>query len=258
MQWLAIFQKELLLYWRNKKFIWVPLVIMLLAVMDMLTYYFLPEIIELSGGMPEGTNFEAPELSTLEALKLSLTSLSTYGVLVIALATMGLLSAEIKSGEAEIILTKPIRAINYLSAKWAAAISLSLSSLFLGLLLAWYYVFILFDGISFISFLWMFCFFSLWFIFVLALVLFYNTILRNGLGITAATIGTLAILSLVNSAIGHKLTLFPNQLSNYIFEMLMTEKIPKSLWGTSAIIITCIILLFLFSHYIFKNKEVIK
>src|SRR5699024_1809850 len=119
-QWNTIFQKELIENWRNRKWIWVPLIIMLLTVMEPVTYYFLPDILDYAGGVPDGTVIEIPDMDASEMVMMSLESLSTYGILIIALFTMGTISNERKCGITEIILVKPIRYHHYISAKWAA------------------------------------------------------------------------------------------------------------------------------------------
>lgn len=76
MQWMTLFQKELLENWRNKKWIWVPLVMILISIMDPLTTYYLPQIIDSVGGVPEGTTFELPEFAPPEVMMMSLSQLS--------------------------------------------------------------------------------------------------------------------------------------------------------------------------------------
>ncbi len=56
MQWFVVFRRENLENWRNYKWIWIPIVFMLLGVMDPLSTYYLPKIIEANGGMPEGSS----------------------------------------------------------------------------------------------------------------------------------------------------------------------------------------------------------
>ncbi|MDY0407538.1 hypothetical protein [Paracerasibacillus soli] len=58
MQWLILLQKEMVENWRNFKWIWVPLVFILLAIMDPISTYYLPQILEAVGGLPEGAVFE--------------------------------------------------------------------------------------------------------------------------------------------------------------------------------------------------------
>src|SRR5699024_12538705 len=80
MQAYTVSDKELVEEWRNRKWIWVPLVFILVAVMDPGTYYFLPQSIELSGGLPEGAVLEMPNMQPAEVAATSLESLSTYGI----------------------------------------------------------------------------------------------------------------------------------------------------------------------------------
>src|SRR5699024_4021417 len=97
-QWLTLFKKEMSEYWRNLKWIWVPLVIILLAIMDPITTYYLPQIIELSGDLPEGSTFDLPTLSPPEAIMMSLSQLSSLGALVLILMSMGSISGEQQTG----------------------------------------------------------------------------------------------------------------------------------------------------------------
>lgn len=100
MQWTTLMKKEMLQFWRNKQIIWVPLVMAILAVMDPITYYFLPEILELSGGLPEGAVFEIPELTANDSFLLGVESLNFMGVMLLLLISMGAIAAERKSGVA--------------------------------------------------------------------------------------------------------------------------------------------------------------
>src|SRR5699024_3918812 len=83
----------------------------------------------------------------------------------------------------------------------------------------------------------------LWFIFIIAISIFFNTFFRNAGLVIACTIGTIFILSGINTVIGHRLTWFPNQLTAHINEMLLTSKLSNALLGTAGIIIILILLL---------------
>src|SRR5699024_9883536 len=104
----------------NKKWIWVPLVFILLAIIDPISNYYMPQIIDSIGGMPEGAVFEIPELSSAEVILMTLGQLSSLGVLVIILMSMGTIAGERKSGVIELILVKPVSYQHYITAKWAA------------------------------------------------------------------------------------------------------------------------------------------
>lgn len=179
MQWMTLFQKEMVEHWRNKKWIWVPIVIMLLTTMDPLSYYYLPEIIEFAGGVPEGAVIDIPELVPTEVMMMSLEQLSMFGVLIVALISMGTIAGERQRGITEIILVKPVRYHNYVTAKWTALALLVWVALFLGLLINWYYTNLLFGEMGFLTMLQTVFFYGLWFTFVLSVSIFYNTLFKT-------------------------------------------------------------------------------
>ncbi|MEI3606409.1 ABC transporter permease subunit [Pseudogracilibacillus sp. SE30717A] len=256
MQWITMFKKEVLESWRNKKWIWVPIVMMLLTMMDPISYYYLPEIINLAGGVPEGTIIEIPSLAPTEVVMMSLEQLSLFGVFIIVLTSMSTIAGERQNGTTEIILVKPIKHHNYVTAKWTAFLLLIWFGLFLGMLINWYYTNLLFGDLSFLTMVKIVMFYGLWFTLVLTISIFFNTLFKVPGLVAACTVITLLILSVINMIFGHKLTLFPNQLSTYIYQMIETNSISNQLVGTSVIILfLCGILLFL-SIYLFKNKEV--
>src|SRR5699024_12811597 len=117
--------------WRNRKWIWVPLVFILVAVMDPVTYYFLPQIIELSGGLPEGAVLEMPKMQPAEVAATSLESLSTYGIVILALFTMCAISGVIKSGVIEMILVKPVKYSHYIIANLSSNVHIILQAIYL-------------------------------------------------------------------------------------------------------------------------------
>ena len=258
MQWTTLFQKELIESWRNRKWIWVPLVFMLVAMMDPLTYYFLPDIIELSGDMPEGAVIEFPELTATDAVLASINSLSIYGVMIIALITMGTISNEKKNGITEIIMVKPVRHINYISAKLAASSLLIIASCFLGLALSWYYINLLFGSLSLSLFFLTALFYSLWFCYFISLSIFYNTLFHSPGVVAASTIGTYFLMGAINTVLGHKLVWFPNQINVHFQEMIVTNKVPADMWGTVFIICLLAVILFIISVLLFKNRVVTK
>ncbi len=257
MQWRTLFHKEVVENWRHKKWIWVPLVIMLFAIMEPLSYYFLPQIMESVGDVPEGMNFDIPTIEPETALMMSVESLSTYGVIVITLISMGTIAGERHQGITEMLFAKPITCTNYITAKWVSYALLSVLSLFVSLCMGWYYINLLFGSIPFSSLVITISFYSLWFIFIVTISIFYNTICKNAGLVLACTIGTLFILSGINTVIGHKLPWFPNQLSVHIETAITSTDIPTNLIGTASIIIILIVILLITSIQVCQRREMI-
>ncbi|MDO6448746.1 ABC transporter permease [Oceanobacillus profundus] len=255
MQWMTLFNKEMMENWRNKKWIWVPLVLILLAILDPISNYYLPQIIEAVGGLPDGAIINLPEFAPADVVMMSLSQLSSLGVLVIVLMAMGTIASERKSGVSELILVKPVSYRNYITAKWAALLALVWAALFVGLLASWYYTNILYGDLSFKSFLLIFIFYGLWLTFVISIVIFYNTLVKTPGLVAFLSILTIMGMSIVTQIFGHILEWSPNNLSSYIYEMVIAGEVSSDLVATSAITIAFSLILLVASIFTFKAKE---
>lgn len=255
MQWMTLFQKELLENWRNKKWIWVPLVIILVSIMDPLTTYYLPYIIENVGGMPDGTVIKLPDYAPADVMLMTLSQLSMFGVLVIVLISMGTISGERKSGVSELVLVKPVSYMNYITAKWVSYLLLAWVSLFLGILVSWYYINILFGKLSFGDFLTTFFFYGIWLTLVVSLTIFYNTIFKSGGLVAFFTILTIMVMSIMTQIFHHILDWSPNNLSDYIISAISTGETNSDIIFTGVITIALSLILILLSGQFLKRKE---
>lgn len=254
-QFIAVLQKELLQQWRNKQIIWLPLVFILLAIMDPLTFYFLPEILDMTGGLPDGAIFEIPKLAPSEAMMMAIEQINLFGILIILFIGMNTLAGERKNLIAEIIFVKPLNPFSYLSAKWVSFIILSFIGLSIGLLLNWYYVNILFGDISFGILLKTIFFYSLWFIFVISLSIFFNSFLKSPPLVIVYSIVVLFGMTAVNTIFGHRLTYFPNHLKGEIHLMIESGNITDELFGISLILFGVSLVLVLLATKLFQRVK---
>ncbi|WP_164670014.1 ABC transporter permease [Virgibacillus doumboii] len=255
MQWMTLFKKEFIENMRNFKWIWVPLVLILISIMDPISSYYLPQIIDAVGGMPEGTEFQLPEIQPSDAIRMSLSQMSLIGVAVIVLMSMGTISGERKSGVSELVLVKPVSYANYITAKWASILLLTLASFAVGILASWYYVNLLFGDLSFGALLQIFFFYGLWLALVVSLSIFYNTIVKIPGLVASCTIATIIVMKLITTIFGHLLEWSPNNISGYIQQMLVSGSVPSELTGAAIVTAVMIVLLVIGSIYTFKNKE---
>jgi len=255
MQWMTLFRKEALENWRNYKWIWVPLVITLLTIMDPITTYYMPQIIDAVGGVPEGATFDIPIPSPSDAMMMSLGQLSSLGVLVIILISMGTISGERKNGVTELILVKPIAYRNYIMAKWFSLILIISLALTIGLFMSWYYINLLFGDLSFLTLLQVIFFYGLWLVLVATISIFYNTLFRSPGLVAAFSIITIMLMSIVTSIFSHILPWRPSKLSSHIQETLITNELSIDLIGSAVVTIVISAVLLLASIYIFRTKE---
>lgn len=254
-QWFILFNKELLEMTRNFKWVWVPIAFILLGVMDPVTTYYLPQILDSLGGLPEGTVIEMPTPSAPEILMMSIGQYNMLGVLIIVLITMGLISGERKSGVAGIILVKPVAFSSYITAKWAGALLLIWLSYFLGLLVSWYYVGILFDWIPFGDFIQTLLIYGIWLTFVLTITIFFNSFFSTPGIVGFVSMLVIIVVSLVSGSLSHLLEWSPAQLSSYVGEFLITNSFPDELLPASLIAIGSIVIMLLGAILVFKKKE---
>ncbi|MBT2695655.1 ABC transporter permease [Bacillus sp. ISL-55] len=254
-QWFTLLNKEFLEMARNYKWIWMPITFILLGVMDPLTTYYLPEILNSVGGLPEGAVVEIPEPSAQEIFIMSLGEYQMIGILIIALSMMGTVAGERKSGVAQLILVKPVSFFSYITSKWAAALILILVSLFLGMLASWYYTGVLFEFIPFGAFMESFGIYSLWLILVLSFVILCSAMFMQPVAAGMVALITVFIFTIIGGSLQHLLEWSPTQLLSYVSVRLITEKWPEHVWPATGITLTMTVLFVLLAIYIFKRKE---
>lgn len=254
-QWITLLQKELLEMWRNFKWIWVPITFILLGVSEPLSSFYLPQIIDSLGGLPEGTVIEIPLPTAAEVLIQGLSQYTSIGVLIITLTSMGLIAAERKSGVAAMILVKPVAFFSFVTAKWTGALLLLWISFLLGYLSTWYYTGLLFEWIPIGDFFQSFFFYGLWLTVVLTVTVFFSAALLTPGMAGFISLAVVFIFSIVSSALSHWLEWSPAQLTSYANEVLLERGIPDHTLPASLIAVACIILLLTFSVIIFRKKE---
>jgi len=220
-RWIAMLQKELLEQLRSFKLVWVPLVFMVLGIMQPLSTYYMPLILEKAGNLPAGTVIEIPMPSAAEVLASTLQQYGTIGVLVIALVGMGAVSAERNSGIASLILVKPVPAWFYIVSKWAANTILAWAALLLGYGAAYYYTLVLFGQVNVSVFLSSYLVYGIWLTLVTTLTLLFSTLLRSGAGAAFSAIGVILVLSMSASLLPKYLNWSPGALSGYAYQTVM-------------------------------------
>jgi len=255
MQWRTLFKKEMVGNWRDRKWIWIPLVFILLTIMDPITTYYLPQILEVVGGIPDGTILEFPTLTGTDAIMMSLSQLSSLGVLIIALSSMGVISGERKSGVAELILVKPVSYSTYITSKWVALLVIIWSAYLVSMLAAWYYIGILYEFIPVTDFLTSLFFYGLWLTLVASLLIFYNAICKTPGLVAFLTIATLLLMSVITMVFNENVSWSPNNLSSHIQMMLVSGEIPTALYGAGGVAIGLSVVLIILAINIFSKKE---
>ncbi|QED48268.1 ABC transporter permease [Cytobacillus dafuensis] len=254
-QWMVLFNKELVEMSRNFKWIWVPIVFILLAVKEPLTLHYMPQIIDALGGLPEGAVIEIPVPSASEVLIAILGQFNTLGVLIIVLTSMGIIAAERKSGVAAIILVKPVSYASFVTSKWTAAMLLMWVSYFIGYVASWYYVVILFEAVPFIDFFQSFLLNGIWLSFVLTMTIFINSFNKSPGVVGFISIAIIILLSLLSSLFSRWIEWSPSLLPTYTSTFLLNNEIPDNVLSAVIVAIIGMIILLICSISIFRRKE---
>lgn len=249
----TIYKKEMIEMWRNYKWIWVPLVFILFGIMQPISTYFMPEILDKLGGFPEGTIIEIPKPTGGEMMVKTLSQFNTIGVLVLVLSFMGIISSEKESGVASMILIKPVKYHNYILAKWFGALSLTVVSLGLGYLSSWYYTDLLIDHIVGVHLLNSFLVYIVWLGITITIILFFSTMIKSNGGTAFLTILLLVGLSILPSIAPQFLKYSPGVLSSHAYAFLLTGSGNSGLVTTIALSFIVIIVLLIGTIYLFRS-----
>ncbi|OAK67396.1 ABC transporter permease subunit [Lederbergia galactosidilytica] len=253
---LTLVQKDWIEAWRDKKWIWLPVVISLLAISQPISQYYMPQILDMAGNLPEGTVIEIPVPTGGEVLAGTLGQLGIIGTAIFVLSVMGSIAHERNSGALSLVMVRPVQAFQYIISKWVSNAIILLFSFVVGYSLSYYYTNLLFERVEIKAFLGSLFIYSLWILFVLTITLLTGTLLKNVGGIAGVSVVVLAVLSLGSSLFPKYMEWSPANAQSQASEYLLTGGI----WGDSLtlMIIASLLLLiglFLFTVYSFKRYE---
>ncbi|KIL53211.1 ABC transporter permease [Jeotgalibacillus campisalis] len=234
-----LLKKELTDMWRSYKFFWMPLLFISLGMMQPLTSYYLADLLEEFGGLPENAIIEFPIPSATQVFTETFSQFSQIGVLIIALSLMGMFANERNKGIAQMILTKPVSYRNYFLSKWTAAILLILTSFVMGVASALYYIHLLFEPLASKSVLVSSSYYFLWLIFVLTVVLFFSCILKKTAAVGAAGILIVLTLTVLPSIFKEPLKWTPGNLQSFAQKAIQGD----SLYGTFPLVTVTLFLI---------------
>lgn len=254
--WLVLFGKEWRESFRNFKWIWIPLVFILLGMMQPLTYYFLPDILKSIGSLPDGAVIQIPTPTGGQVLAETLGQFSQIGILILVLAYMGTVATERNHGTNIMVLVKPVPYVSYITAKWVHLSVVASVSLFLGTCFSYYYTYLLIDEhVSFVHTLQGTLIYALYLIFVMTLLLCFSTIFNSTAAVAFLTIGLMIVLSIINGLAPHLMRWSPSSLTSHSYSLLQNGHVGDYFLVAFISTIIIIILLILFTVYLFKNKE---
>lgn len=254
-EWWLLYRKEMLEMARNYKWLWVPVVFLLLGVMGPVSTYYMPQILNTAGGLPEGAVIEIPTPSGAFVLAETLSNYGLIGLLILVLAGMGIVSGERNSGAAILVLVKPVRYANYITSKWAAFTTLSVASVTLGTLASWYYTDLLIGSVPAQAVLNALLIFALWLALVFAAVVFCSAALKSPAAAACLTLLSAAFLSVLTSILSGWMTWSPARLPSHAASVLIDGQPMPSLGLNAALAAALTIALLIGAVQSLRNKE---
>ncbi|WP_062046957.1 ABC transporter permease [Bacillus sp. JCM 19034] len=241
---LILFTKEMQESIRNGKWIWLPITLIVIGISQPITSYYMPQLLEMAGNLPEGTVIELPTPSGAEVLSGTLSQYGMIGTLLFILASMNMIAHERRNGSLTFIMVRPVHSVHFILSKYVAHFFILSVSMFLSYLLTWYYTNVLFSSVSFEIMIKSFLTYHLWLLLTIAVVTFVSTVIKQSGGIAGVSVVALVGITVLSQLLPKYMEWSPANLSNEAMFILMNE--PSShFWivCTSSLIITALLVI---------------
>ena len=254
-QFNILMQKEWRENTRNYKIYWIPAIFVLLGITEPVVNYFLPQILEASGGLPEGAVFEMPTPTPEQILTAVLEQFQTIGMAVLILAYMGTVAGERKSGTATLLYVRPLSFSVYFLSKWVLASIISLASVWLGFLAGYYYTLLFFDQVEWIMFLQMVGTYSIWVLLIVSIIVAASAAMPNSGLAAAVAFAVYLVLQLADGLFGTNWSISPVKLPQYAAGWLTGSPDSFSLGGAIGVAVLIVLALFVFGSWSCRKNK---
>lgn len=242
-QFIVLVEKEWREHLRNFKIFWIPSIFILFGILEPVTNYFLPQLLNSVGNMPEGTVIQIPEPEPEQILAAVLGQYQFIGLLVLVLAFMGGIAGERRSGTATLLYVRPLSYGAYFMSKWILAGGIALVGTWTGLLSAYYYTALLFAKMDFGNFLQFAGTYSIWILLVVSITLAASAALPNAGMAAAVALGLIFSLQLIDGLLGAYWTISPLKLPMYATAWLEDGPAASDFWWSTSIAVALIVAL---------------
>ncbi|RKL64997.1 ABC transporter permease [Salipaludibacillus neizhouensis] len=255
-QWIVLFKKEWTESVRSYKILWIPVVFILLGITQPVTSYYFADIIGQFGGLPEGAVMDIPIPTGAEVITATLGQFGQIGFLVLVLAYMGIVAKEKNHGTQILVLVKPVSYTNYLTAKWAHLLCISLGSYAMGYIAAVYYTFLLIEKMVIADLIYGGIIYGIWIAFVMTVILCLSALLNSTAFVAFAGLGLTVVLSLLSSLTPDLMTLSPAMLTSHSQNLYQTGQVGSGFGLNLAFTLVLIIGILIGTIYLFHKKEI--
>ncbi|MGI2327987.1 ABC transporter permease [Planococcus sp. YIM B11945] len=230
---------------RNYKILWLPIVFILFGILEPVSNYFMPQILDSVGNLPEGAVIEFPEPTPEQLMAAVMGQYQLIGLLVLVLAYVGSVAGERRSGTATLLYIRPLSFSSYFISKWMMASLIAIASVWLGFLAAYYYTMLLYSPVDFFNFLQFVSSYSVWIVLIVSVVLAASAALPNTGLAAAASLALIFILQIFDGLVGTYWTISPLKIPVYATGWLTGGPELSHFWWSMAIAGGLIIMLVL-------------
>lgn len=251
------FKALLLKEWRESvrsfKIIWIPLVFVLLGISDPLMNYFMEDILQAVGNMPDGFMMTMPELQPADLLMASTGQFQSIGLLVLITAFIGSVSRERQNGTATLLYVRPLSFTALFFSKWIVASMIAILSALAGYVGSMYYTVLLYGTVDLSKFLAMLVTYCVWLMLVMALTVAMSAAFQTSVA-AAITIILIPVGLLIDTLIGSFWSVTPWKLAQYGTGLLTDSVLMENYWYTLLVVLILIFVIVLLGIKMSKNN----
>ncbi|GAK12626.1 ABC transporter permease subunit [Geomicrobium sp. JCM 19039] len=208
----VLLRKEWIETMRSYRIIWLPLLFVLLGIMQPLTSYYLSDLLEQFGGLPDGAMFVIPTPTAEMVFAETLGQYSQIGTFILVLAFMGTLSRERMNGESVWLLIKPVSYTTYLLAKYMTAFTVTTVSFLAGIAVTLVYIIQLFGTLSMSALLFSIFTYWLWLMFVVSVTVTFSALMKSQIVAGGLALGIIFLLQIISSLFHQQVLWLPATL----------------------------------------------
>lgn len=250
-----LFQKEWTESWRDGKLLWLPVILILLGLIQPLSLYYMPQIIDMAGNLPEGSVIDIPRPRGEEVMASTLSQFGTVGTAIFVFSVMGSIVHERNQESLSLVMARPVSPLQYIGSKWLQQVLLVLVSFAASYGLAFYYTNLLFGKVEFDRFLFSLSVYSIWIIFVMSVTMFFSALFRHIGGIAGMSICFIAFVSLAGSLFPRFTEWMPDKAKSQADYFIMHGSWDHAFGWMVFSSLGIVILLFMCTVFVFKRYE---
>lgn len=239
---IVLLKKEFRESWRSFRFLWVPLVFVLLGVSEPLTNYYMMDILKAVGNVPEGFEMLMPELSAEDIIAASAEQFQMIGIIVLIATFMGTFSRERQNGTATLLYVRPISFTVYYVSKWLMANVVAIVSVVAGFVGSAYYTVILYGQIDTSKLIAAVLSYCVWILFVMTVTVTLSAAFTTTVAAASSFI-VVFVGMIVNSLIGSYWTVSPWKLAGYSMQLMKDGLDMGHFWWTFVLVLLLVALL---------------